>query len=147
MNNEPNNKLIEMAREFLAKQPANPCMTAEDDVLLLSSFAQHVLDKQWTRIEDGLPKHVLIQGRLVQVITPYGKTRIVRGEFFPSYTMEYYGDDNCDYDERDGNQYFQSGWYEYCESDPNDYIYPIEGKVVAWCELPQPYVQPEKEGK
>jgi len=114
MNNEQN-KLIEMAREFLAKQPANPCMTAEDDVLLLSSFAQHVLDKQWTRVEDELPE----KSDIFDITVDYG--------FHDPHT--------------DIADFINGIWYDL---DGNEYTMP---NVLAWRERPQPYMQPEKEGK
>jgi hypothetical protein len=151
--NDKSTKLIDQAREFFNRKHPMADDTSPEFRLTtqwMASFAQHVLDKQWTLIEgeDSLPKEVLTGGRLLQVLTDYGKTRILRAEYFPKYTVEEYGDNDADEcDEKGGVCYFPEGWYE-CNEIPEDVIYPVNGKAIAWMPLPQPYVRPEKqEGK
>jgi len=123
------NKLIEMARNWLddrdwfvgAGEMFIKPIEAEQALETIADFAQHVLDKQWTRTEDGLP---------TESDTYLFTVKLSNGDFLVDPYFIKDGEcfiDRTDYDE-----------------DPLDGD-KIDPKVmVAWMPVPKPFVESEE---
>ena len=91
--------------------------------------------QQWVDVNERLPEVDMVGGVLARYFNPLGKSRTVRATYIPKFTVEDHGDDG-EYNEADDTYYFKEGWYELCESNPDDLIYPVAGTVIEWTNLP-----------
>lgn len=91
--------------------------------------------QQWVNVNERLPEVDMVGGVLARYFNPLGKSRTVRAAYIPKFTVEDHGDDG-EYNEADDTYYFKEGWYELCESNPDDLIYPVAGTVIEWTDLP-----------
>jgi hypothetical protein len=55
MNDEPTNKLIDQAREWL-EHKGYISLNENEKTRLMAAFAQHVLEQQWVRCDERLPE-------------------------------------------------------------------------------------------
>lgn len=89
----------------------------------------------WIKVEDRLPEAEVPV--LVFVHLPTGKTRRLRAEYAPRFTVEAsYEDEAVDYDEENDAYWLPEGWYESNEYEETHWA--ITDPITHWMPLPEP---------
>lgn len=103
----------------------------------------------WTPIAQ-MPKpmmSVLVTCERVFSLSRTPTRYICKAQWIPAKTKEAFGDelDFAEYDEETDENYWPEGWYERVHNW-GDYTHVmIEDRVIAWCEMPEPYMVESEE--